>query len=150
MKKSILLSAALVAGLLFTACTEEVEPEIIDSSQPQGDFTASATGDFVEQSGAGSTGSASLGTDSEGTTFLQFSSSFNTNLATGTVTVYLSTSSEFTTDPGNGNPDLYLVGGVRNAGVNNFKLDPVPGSQFTHVILWCGSANVPFGYAELQ
>ncbi|MEL6537200.1 MAG: DM13 domain-containing protein [Bacteroidota bacterium] len=134
----------------MSACTEEVTPEVIDSSQPQGVFTATATGDFVEQNGAGSTGSASLGTDEDGATFLQFNSAFNTNLATGTVTVYLSTSAEFTADPGNGNPDLYLVGAVRSAGENNFKLDPVPGSEFTHVILWCGSANVPFGYAELQ
>lgn len=144
------MSIAVLSIALFSACTEPVEPEVIDSSQPQGDFTASIMGDFVEQNGAGSTGTASLGTDADGVTFLRFGSDFNTNLATGTVTVYLSTSDTFMADPGNGNPDLYLVGGVRNAGENYFKLDPVPGSEFTYVILWCGSAAVPFGYAQLQ
>lgn len=147
MKQTLVIAGAILFGA-FTSCTPE--PEIIDSSQPQGTFTAAETGMFVDDNGAGSTGNAEVGTDEEGTTFLRFDSNFNTNLATGTVTVYLSTSPEFVASPGEGNPDLYLVGGVQNAGENYFKLDPAPGDQFTHVLLWCGSVGVRFGYAELQ
>ena len=93
---------------------------------------------------------ASLGTDETGTQFLKFGSDFTTTFATGTVTVYLSTSQVFVPDPGNGNPNLRLLGAVSAAGENFFKLSPAAASKFTHVILWCGSASVPFGYAPLQ
>jgi Electron transfer DM13 len=142
-----LFSFATVA--LFTACTKDKEI-IIDSSQPQGTFTVAKNGTFVEQNATGSKGAAQLGTDSNGTQFLKFGSEFSTNFGTGTVTVYLSTSMTFTPDPGNGNPALRLVGPVSKAGENYFKLDPKADAKFTHVILWCGSANVPFGYAALN
>jgi hypothetical protein len=57
---------------------------------------------------------------------------------------------DYIADPASGNPDLRLVGICQMNGENFFKLDPTVGSEFTHVILWCGSANVPFGYAELN
>ncbi len=144
---SALITLAFLA--LFSACTKEKEI-IIDSSQPQGNFTVAKSGNFVEQNATGSKGAAQLGTDANGTQFLKFGSDFSTNFATGTVTVYLSTSMTFTPDPGNGNPSLRLVGPVSKAGENYFKLDPKADAKFTHVILWCGSANVPFGYAQLQ
>lgn len=53
-------------------------------------------------------------------------------------------------DPGNGNPDLLLIGPVKKAGENYFKIEPAAASKFTYVILWCGSASIPFGYAELN
>ena len=83
-------------------------------------------------------------------TFIKFGTDFSTTFATGTVTVYLSTTMNFTPDPGNGNPLLRLIGPVSKAGENYFRLDPAADVKFTHVILWCGSANVPFGYAKLQ
>ncbi len=151
MKLKVLFFAlfSLASIALFTACTKDKEV-IIDSSQPQGTFTAAKNGTFVEQNATGSKGAAQLGTDSEGTQFLKFGSDFTTKFTTGTVTVYLSTSMTFTPDPGNGNPFLRLVGSVSKAGENYFKLSPVADAKFTHVILWCGSAGVPFGYAKLQ
>ncbi|MEM6345411.1 MAG: DM13 domain-containing protein [Bacteroidota bacterium] len=135
--------------LAFTAC-QEPEPVIIDSSLPQGTFTAQLTGSFVEQNGTGSTGTAEIGSDTENGQFLRFGDDFVTNLATGTVTVYLSTSQDFVADPMNGNPELQLVGAVNSNGETFFKFDAAPAAKFTHVILWCGSANIPFGYAALQ
>jgi hypothetical protein len=148
--KKIPLFAFAIALLLLFACNDESEEVIIDSSLPQGQFSAQRSGNFMEQNSTGSTGMAEVGTDEDNTSFLRFGNSFSTNFATGTVTVYLSTSMTFTPDPGNGNPDLRLVGPVSKAGENFFKLDPAPAAKFTHVILWCGSANVPFGYAALQ
>jgi Electron transfer DM13 len=142
-----LLSVTAIAG--FTSCEKEVEV-LVDTTKPQGTFTASKSGSFVEQNATGSKGVAQLGTDAEGTQFLKFGSDFSSSFATGTVTVYLSTSMTFTPDPANGNPALRLIGPVSKAGENYFRLDPVADAKFTHVILWCGSANVPFGYAPLQ
>ncbi|MBL7774782.1 MAG: DM13 domain-containing protein, partial [Saprospiraceae bacterium] len=115
-----------------------------------GAFTVSKTGTFVEQNSTGSKGTAQLGVDASGTQFLKFGSDFATTFATGTVTVYLSTSMTFTPDPANGNPALRLIGPVSQAGENYFRLQPAADAKFTHVILWCASANVPFGYARLQ
>ncbi|MCC6461203.1 MAG: DM13 domain-containing protein [Saprospiraceae bacterium] len=151
MKHNFLFSLFILAGsaAFFTACSKETEV-IVDSSQPQGTFSVAKSGTFVEQNATGSKGTTQLGTDGKGAQFLKFGSDFGTSFATGTVTVYLSTSMTFTPDPANGNPALRLVGPVNKAGENYFLLDPVADTKFTHVILWCASANVPFGYARLQ
>ena len=151
MKLKVLFFALLsvTSVTFFTACTKDKEV-IIDSSLPQGAFTASKSGTFVEQNATGSKGAAQLGTDADGTQFLKFGSDFSTNFGTGTVSVYLSTSATFTASPGTGNPDLRLVGPVFKAGENYFRLSPVADAKFTHVILWCTTASVPFGYAKLQ
>ena len=144
-----LLSLSSVA--FFSACTKDKEVIVeVDSSKPQGTFTATKSGAFVEQNATGSKGTAQLGTDSKGAQFLKFGSDFSSSFATGTVTVYLSTSMTFTPEPGSGNPNLRLIGPVKKAGENYFLLDPVAEAKFTHVLLWCASANVPFGYAPLQ
>ena len=124
---------------------------IVDPTVPNGSLSVLRSGSFVDQNGAGSTGMASLGSDSQGVTFLAFDSAFRTALATGTVTVFLSTSDTFTADPGNGNPNLLLVGPVRNAGENFFRIPTGTDlGKYTHVILWCGSVGIPFGNARLQ
>ncbi|MBK8389500.1 MAG: hypothetical protein IPL23_09615 [Saprospiraceae bacterium] len=81
---------------------------------------------------------------------MKLGSDFTTVLATGTVSVYLSTSATFKADPGKGNPDLKLIGIISKNGEQYFKMTTAPEAKFTHLILWCGSANVPFGYAMLQ
>ncbi|MCB0644642.1 MAG: DM13 domain-containing protein, partial [Phaeodactylibacter sp.] len=135
----------------FIACEkEDPQPEIIDSSLPTGTLTVARSGDFTAQNSTPTAGTAALGTDDDGETFLRFNNGFMTELGTGTVSVYLSTSENFVADPMNGNPDLRVVGAVSKNGDNYFKLDGAVDSKFTHVILWCGSANIPFGYALMQ
>jgi hypothetical protein len=147
MKKLILFLFVVI----FAACSEDTEPVIIDSALPEGTLSVLRMGTFIDQNGAGSAGSASIGTDTKGTTFLSFNNAFRTALGTGTVTVYLSTSDTFTPDPANGNPNLLLVGPVRNAGENFFKIPTGTDlAKYTHVILWCGSVGIPFGNARLQ
>ncbi len=148
MKKLIFMLLAL--PLLFGSCDDD-EPEtmIIDSSLPQGEFTAARTGNFVDENEAGSTGSAALGTDADGDQFVRFGEGFNTALGTGTVTVFLSTSATFMADPMNGNPNLLVLGPVKSSGVNFFKVpEGESTAKYTHVILWCGSAAIPFGNAS--
>ncbi|PHN06900.1 DM13 domain-containing protein [Flavilitoribacter nigricans] len=148
--QAFFFSLLLVLGVTFTACEKDGDTQIIDSSQPVGAFMTDRSGDFIAQNGTPTTGMAAVGTDEDGNTFLRFNNEFTTELGTGTVSVYLSTSDEFKPDPGNGNPDLRLIGAVSQNGENYFRVSSSVASQFSHVILWCGSANIPFGYAPLQ
>ncbi|NJL75872.1 MAG: DM13 domain-containing protein [Saprospiraceae bacterium] len=145
-----LLAMFLVISFSTVACDEDDEAQVIDSSLPSGNFSVQRTGVFTAQNGTPTAGRAELGTDGSNTTFLRFGTDFTTQLATGTVTVYLSTSQNFVADPGNGNPNLKLIGIVNKNGETFFRLDSAIESKFTHVILWCGSANIPFGFAPLQ
>ena len=140
---------ALVLNSTFTSCSKNVEI-LVDSSKPQGAFTASKSGSIVEQNGTGSKGAIQIGLDTKNVQFVKFGSDFITNQATGTVSVYLSTSEKFKADPGMGNPDLRLLGIVSKNGEQYFIADPIVQSKFTHVILWCGTAGIPFGYAKIQ
>jgi len=146
------LSMTMIAALLLlfvSACDEEGETITIDSSQPQGEFTVQESGTFVMDN-APTSGSVELGTDETGKQFLHLGSDFQTNVATGTVAIYLSTSDTFTPDPGNGNPELQLVGSINENGEAYLAVSPMAASKFTHVIAWCTSASVQFGNAALQ
>lgn len=149
MKKIMLLFYVAFLGLV--SCSSDTDPVTIDPTKPTGTLSVQRSGTFVDQNGAGSMGTANLGVDTQGKEFLSFGSTFNTALATGTVTVFLSTSATFTPDPANGNPNLLALGPVRMAGENFFAI-PTGSStgKYTHVILWCGSVGIPFGNARLQ
>ncbi|MFM1932878.1 MAG: hypothetical protein RL226_2181 [Bacteroidota bacterium] len=149
-----LMTIVFIAMVALTACKKETETitetVMVDGSQPVGAFTAMSSGTLVEQNDTGTMGTVQLGKDSENTQFIRFSSNFNSTFATGTLIVYLSTSMNYVADPGNGNPDLKLVGPITQAGESYLKISPEAGDQFDHVILWCASAGVPFGYAALN
>ena len=148
MKKALIFFYVAFLGLV--SCADDKDPVTIDPPRPTGSFSVDRSGGFVDQNSAGSMGTAALGTDSEGNEFLQFSTDFNTALATGTVTVYLSTSDTFMAAPGEGNPNLYIIGPVRMAGENFFAIPSgVNTTKYTHVLLWCGSVGIPFGNAAL-
>lgn len=111
--KNLLVLLLTSSFVLFTACDNDDDSvEIIDSSRPTGELVVSRSGDFVAQNGTPTQGNAALGTDEDETNFLRFSNDFMTELGTGTVSIYLSTSDTFMPDPGNGNPDLMVVGAV--------------------------------------
>jgi hypothetical protein len=148
MKKFIYLFSIVAFGI--TSCTKDAVTVTVDSSKPDGTFTPMKTGTFTAQNSTPTVGMAQLGKDAKGIQFLKFGTDFKTEFATGTVSVYLSTTMTFTASPGTGNPDLKLVGPVSKAGENYFKLDPAADAKFTYVILWCGTANIPFGNAKLN
>lgn len=140
-----------LAMVIFAACSDDTDPITIDSALPSSVLTVQRSGTFIDQNGAGSTGTASIGSDNKGAVFLAFNNAFKTALGTGTVTVYLSTSDTFTPDPANGNPNLLLVGPVRSAGENFFRIPSGADlGKYSHVILWCGSVGIPFGNARMQ
>jgi hypothetical protein len=147
--KKIFFATLLAATTLLFACSKDGDTVTIDSSLPDGAFTATRAGAFTAQNSTPTAGTAELGTDAKGMSFLRFLPNFTTQLATGTVTVYFSTSASFVANPAAGNPDLRLVGIVGKNGEMYFKLNaPIP-ANFTHVILWCGTASIPFGNARL-
>ena len=139
----------LTLTFVMSSCSKDDEV-IIDSSQPTGNFTAERSGTLTAESGTPTSGTVELGKDEDSESFLRFGSDFTTQLATGTVSVYFSTSATFTADPANGNPDLILVGSIQQNGEQYIKLNTSVGSNFTHVILWCNTASIPFGNAQLQ
>ncbi len=132
------------------SCSKDDDTVTIDSSLPNGTLTIDRSGSLTAENGTPTAGTVELGFDEQNTGFLRFANDFMTELATGTVSVYFSTSSVFTADPGNGNPDLLLVGAVQKNGEQFFRLNFEVPSDFTHVILWCNTASIPFGNAQIQ
>lgn len=153
MKKSFLLTAAIVSSLAFvsTSCEEDdVDPVTvtIDSSQPQGTITVSKSGTFIAQNDAPTQGMAELVQDESGAYFVSLSDDFTTQLATGTVSLFLAQQAAFKT----GMPDgtQRAVGAINSNGAQSFKVVMPEGvGAFTHVVLWCSTAGVQFGYAPL-
>ncbi len=147
--KNFLFSSFLLLALaaMVISCKDDV---IADPNQPTGTFTSQRTGTFVAQNGTASAGTAQIGTDENGDQFVKLGSDFTSTFATGTLTIYLSKGATYMADPGNGNPTLRLLGVVRAGGEQYFKVTTPVTSDFNYVILWCGSASIPFGNAPLN
>ncbi len=149
MEKFIYLFAIVAMGL--SSCSKDAATITIDSSKPDGAFTVMKSGMFVAENKTPTAGTAELGKDSKGVQFLHFTSNFTTEFGTGTVTVYLSTSAVFDqTATGTPSSNLKSVGVASKAGEVYYKIDPSADPKFTHVIVWCGTAKVPFGNAPLK
>ena len=146
----ILLMLSTSLGFITSACDDDEETTIINEDEPTGTFRVQRSGDFVAQNGTPTQGDAEIGTDDDGEQFIRFGSNFRTELATGTVTIYLSKGQTIQFDPANGNPNIRAIGIVANNGEDFFRVQNSVGNDFTHVVLWCASAGIPFGYAPLQ
>ncbi|CAM3549047.1 DM13 domain-containing protein [Zobellia roscoffensis] len=139
-----------VETVTVTETVTETETVEVDSSLPVGDLTVASSGNLTAESGTPTEGLVELGKDTNDTDFVHFADDFMTELGTGTVGIFLSTSETFTADPANGNPDLMLIGNVQGNGEMYIKLDATPDAKYTHIILWCATANIPFGNVQLQ
>ncbi len=148
MKKALLFSFLFALGAMVS-CTK-TETVTVDSAVPSGTFTSKLAGALTAQNGTPTAGTASVGTDGQSTNWVKLGSDFKTELGTGTATLYLSTSATYKASPGTGNPDLKLVGVIAKNGEQYFKLSAAPDSKFNYVIVWCGSAAIPFGNAMLK
>lgn len=141
----------MAIAFLFASCKKDTETVTVtvDPTAPVGAFSATKNGNLTAQNGTPTTGSIQLGTDTQGSTFLRLGPTFKTELGTGTATVYLSTSATYMANPGAGNPTLKLLGTVAANGERYYKISGTIPSNFTYVIIWCGSANIPFGNGQL-
>ena len=135
--------------LTFSACQkdENTTPVPSDPNLITGAFSATHSGVFQAQNGYRAEGTAEIGMDGANAQWLRLAPDFNTTLSTGGVTVYLSQNKSL---------NLGAAGTFRRLAVvtvpgeHFYKIDPAVGIDFKFAILWCASASVPFGNAELK
>ncbi len=142
------MAFALILFLAFGACQKEDDNTTpISNDQITGVFTSGRSGLFQKQNGYNAEGTAQLGTDGASVQWLRLAPDFNASLSTGAVTVYLSQNQSL---------DLGAVGTfrrlelVKTPGEHFYKIDPAVGEDYKFAILWCASASVQFGNAELK
>ncbi|MGS0524774.1 hypothetical protein ACU8V7_05805 [Zobellia nedashkovskayae] len=83
-----------------TVTVTETETIEVDSSLPVGDLAVAASGNLTAESGTPTQGLVELGIDTGDTNFVHFADDFTTELGTGTVGIFLSTSETFTAESG--------------------------------------------------
>ena len=145
--KKFFLFIALLFAVGFSSCKEEaVTPTTTPTAtdQPVGAFTAQRSGSLVAQSGTPTKGNVQMGMDSKGTPFLKLGSDFKSDYHTGTVTLYASKGATYAAST------VQLISAVGKDGEQYFKMSAALSSDYTHLIVWCGSAKIPFGNAELK
>ncbi len=129
-------------------CSDDIaESEIVVESENPKNFTILRSGTLTKQSGTNTTGSFQIVRDQSDNYFIRLSENFNTKFSTGTVTVYLSTTANLRLNTEN---NFQLIGLVPGSGEHFFKLSTLPDAKFTHGVIWCGAAGIPFGNALLE
>jgi hypothetical protein len=148
MKTSIQILFIAFALILFS-CEDSMEEPLTpdDNTSVALPVEVLKTGSLTAQSSTNTVGMVSLVKDKENKYFVRLSESFTTKFSTGTVTVYLSTGQNLTLNsPGS----FQLVSIVGKPGEQFFALPALPDAKFTHSIIWCGAAAIPFGFAPLN
>ena len=147
--KKLKFIAPILFLLAFSNCQKEnVEtPDPANSGQPTGMFLSARSGVFQKQNGYNAEGTAQIGVDEANSQWLRLAPDFNASLSTGAVTLYLSKNQNLSLGTSDTFRRLDLV---KTAGEHYYKLDPTVGSEFKFAILWCASAGVQFGNAELK
>lgn len=145
MKKTFLFSFIL-SLFIFASCKkdETTVSTPTPSDAPVGTFTAARAGSLTAQSGTVTGGKVEIGVDTKGTQFLHLVSDFKSDFHTGAVTLYFSKGATYS-DAG-----VKSVSLVNKNGEQFFKVTPSVSNDFTHLIVWCGVAKIPFGVAELK
>ncbi len=144
----LVLLAGCDSGAMIDA--DNMKPEETDKMKPvdevevTGPVTVLKTGTLTAQSSTNTKGMVQVVTNSEGRYFVRLTSEFTTKFSTGTVTVYLSTSERLQLATSG---SFQLVSIVGKAGEHFFPLSGAPDTKFTHGIIWCGAAAIPFGFA---
>ncbi len=152
MKTLFKLTLSLFLGLAIASCdsgsmkdADQMKPA--DPVAVTGDITVLKTGTLTAQSSTNTKGMVQLVKDKDGKNYVRLTEDFTTKFSTGTVTVYLSTSDKLQLGSSG---SFQLVSIVGKAGEHFFPLSAVPDAKFTHGIIWCGAAAIPFGFAPLN
>jgi len=152
MKNLLKLTLALVGALFIVSCHSDTMKDAdkmkpVDEAEVTGPISVIKTGTLTAQSSTNTLGMVQLVTNSENKYFVRLTENFTTKFSTGTVTVYLSTSDRLQL---NSSGTFQLVSIVGKAGEHFFPLTAAPDAKFTHGIIWCGAAAIPFGFAPLN
>ncbi|AMQ57450.1 DM13 domain-containing protein [Algoriphagus sanaruensis] len=143
-----LASLALLLSFLVSCISEDGNPNAPDDkTMVMGQLDLIKSGTLTAQSSTNTRGTVSIVKDNAGKYFLRLSENFTTKFSTGTVTVYLATSQTLNL---NSSSTFQLVSIVGKPGEQFFALPGLPDSKFTHAIIWCGAAAIPFGFAPLN
>ncbi|MDG1276085.1 MAG: hypothetical protein P8O16_02310 [Algoriphagus sp.] len=152
MKNLLKLSLSFVIMLFLSSCdsgsmkdADKMKPA--DQVEVTGPVTVLKTGTLTAQSSTNTKGMVQVVTNAEGKYFVRLTEDFTTKFSTGTVTVYLSTSDRLQLSASG---SFQLVSIVGKAGEHFFPLSSAPDGKFTHGIIWCGAAAIPFGFAPLN
>jgi hypothetical protein len=142
-----LFALILLAGCDSASMTDADKMKPVDEVAVTGPITVVKTGTLTAQSSTNTLGMFQLVTNAEGKYFVRLTENFTTKFSTGTVTVYLSTSDRLQLSTSG---TFQLVSIVGKAGEHFFPLTAAPDAKFTHGIIWCGAAAIPFGFAPLN
>ncbi|PZV87206.1 hypothetical protein CLV31_10178 [Algoriphagus aquaeductus] len=149
MKKLIQFYPILFALLMgFAGCDNMGEEMPMNAStEIEGPLEVLKRGTLSNQSGAGTRGTMELLKGPTNKYYIGLSENFTTKFSTGTVTVYLSTSASLRL---NESGSFMLLGLANRPGVHFFELPGSLDPKFTHGIIWCGAAGIPFGNTLLE
>ncbi|GMQ31596.1 hypothetical protein [Algoriphagus confluentis] len=150
--KTYTLITGLLLSFILSSCgsdsATDTDPSIPDNSQEvSGTVQVIRGGNLTAQSSTNTRGMVDIVKDQQNRYFVRLSDSFTTKFSTGTVTVYLSTGQALNL---NSQGSFQLVSVVGKAGEHFFALPSKPDDKFTHGIIWCGAAGIPFGFAPLN
>lgn len=135
--------------LSLVSCTDEDgSPDAPDDNgMVMGQVDVLRSGNLTAQSSTNTQGNVAIVKDKDGKYFVRLSENFTTKFSTGTVTVYLATSQTLNLESSS---SFQLVSIVGKPGEQFFSLSGLPDAKFTHAIIWCGAAAIPFGFARLE
>ncbi|REG91430.1 DM13 domain-containing protein [Algoriphagus antarcticus] len=152
MKNLFNLGLSLIVAVILTSCdsgsmadADKMKP--VSEVPVTGPVTVLKTGTLTAQSSTNTKGMVQVVTNAEGKYFVRLTDEFTTKFSTGTVTVYLSTSDKLQLATSG---SFQLVSIVGKAGEHFFPISGAPDAKFTHGIIWCGAAAIPFGFAPLN
>lgn len=144
------LSTILVlAAFSLLSCQDKSDQMPADDNDVEvtGPLEVIKSGALSNQSGAGTRGTVQLVKDQTGKFYISLSDNFTTKFSTGTVTVYLSTTSSLRL---NESGSFQLLGLANRPGAHFYELQGNKDDKFSHAIIWCGAAAIPFGNALLE
>lgn len=149
MKIWLLIPIILVLGLL-TSCSKDedstVKEDPTDTSTNE-ELTKVFQGVFLGQNGYPTSGTTILGTDKANTYIVRLNDDFSTSFATGSVTMYLSSTDKLKLSDSN---TFIKLAVINKNGKHDFKLTSKPDPVYKYIIVWCAPAAIQFGIAELK
>jgi hypothetical protein len=146
MKNLMILGVLFLS--IFASCKkdETTTPTPSNPDVPNGTFTKTISGTFLDQNGYNAEGTAELGRDASLVNWVHLASDFNASLSTGAVTLYISKNQQLKLGDAS---SFERIASITKAGEQYFKVNALS-ADFKYAILWCSSANVQFGNAELK
>jgi glycine betaine/choline ABC-type transport system substrate-binding protein len=148
--KTYFFSFLVLVTLCMSACSKDeatTPPDNGGGMTTDTTFVAQVTGTFLAQNGYQAEGTVQLGADDITPAIIKLDANFKASLQTGAVTLYLSKNQQLKLSEA---ASVQRIALITKQGAQQFALAAKPTSDFKYAILWCASAGVQFGNAELK